>query len=248
MRMIDPLDVEPTVNPAYAVHREGRQVHRRILSRDREGPDTIDVGYNRSTSMNHQVPYAYDRDEFCYTAEGSALMTSFGEVVEFKAGMFMWRPAGAATHSFVVESAYNSICAFNPARADRWSHMHSQEKIAEIDGDPQGRPALTFVKTEDCPPLDIPGLDRGIVHRKIFSTATMDVTHTTMPADSMASLGRAGRDEVYFVASGALVASDIERDVHLGSHKFLFSPAQETCGPLRAKTESVVVCWSALGE
>src|SRR3546814_1827748 len=36
MHVIDPNNVEPTINQASAEHRDGRQVHRRILSRSEE--------------------------------------------------------------------------------------------------------------------------------------------------------------------------------------------------------------------
>src|SRR3546814_14881820 len=48
MHVIDPNNVEPTINQASAEHRDGRQVHRRILSPIKGGPASIDVGFNRT--------------------------------------------------------------------------------------------------------------------------------------------------------------------------------------------------------
>src|SRR3546814_8497595 len=46
MHVIDPNNVEPTINQASAEHRDGSQVHRRILSPIKGGPASIGVGFN----------------------------------------------------------------------------------------------------------------------------------------------------------------------------------------------------------
>lgn len=231
------------MNPASAEHRDGRQVHRRILSRLEGGPASIDVGFNRSAAgLDYATPYAYDRDEFCYTAAGSARMQSDGETVDFVAGQFMWRPAGAATQRFTVTSAYNSICAFGPARTDAWSHLLPPSRLDTEDGG-ASRPRLQFRSAGDVEPLA--GTAPGVTHRVIFDAAAMEVSHIMLARGTRATLSQPGRDQVYFLEAGELVVSGDAGSLPVVGGQFLFVPAGGRLDPLSAEQDCVLVRWSA---
>lgn len=242
MRVIDPNDVEPTVNPNSAEHRDGRQVHRRILSRLRDGPASIDIGYNRSAAgLDYAVPYAYNRDEFCYTAAGSARMESGGEVIDFAAGLFMWRPAGAATHRFTVTHAYNSICAFTPARVDAWGHLLPASHAALLD-----RPRPRFLNPDDVEPRA--DTDPGVQHRIIFDTPTLQFSHIVVDRGVNARLSHDDDDQVFLLDRGAAVVSQGAKTVRVEEGQFLFVPAGESFDGLQAEKDCVLICWSVRGE
>lgn len=240
MNVIDPNDIEPTINPASAEHRDGRQVHRRILSAMRGGPGSIDIGYNRSVAgLDYAVPYAYNRDEYCYTAAGSARMQSSGETVDFVAGQFMWRPAGAVTHRFTVTSAYNSICAFGPARIDAWSHLLPKAEIEAHDG--SLRPQ--FRNVSDAKPLE--GTDQGVTHRVIFDTPFMEVSHIMLSQGAQAHLSQPARDQVYFLENGSLLVSNKADSRRVREHQFLIVGAEQRFDMLAAEQDCIIVRWSA---
>lgn len=239
--VIDPYEIEPTINPALAEHRDGRQVHRRILSRMRGGPASIDVSFNLSAlGLDYAVPYAYDRDEICYTAAGSARMQSDGETVDFAAGLFMWRPAGAVTQRFTVTKAYNSICAFSPARPDAWSHVLPPSRIGAQGA---SRPRLHFRAAADVQPL--PGTAGGLTHRVIFDAPAMVVSHITLTRGTRAELSQPGRDQVYFLESGALVVPTVTGPQRVAKGQFLFVPAGQRLETLPAEQDCVLIGWSA---
>ncbi len=244
MTVIDPLKVEPTINQASAEHRDGRQVHRRILSRSAGGPASIDVGYNRSKAgLDYAQPYAYDRDEFCYTAAGVARMESDGNIVDFAAGMFMWRPAGAVTQRFSVVADYNSICAFGPARVDTWSHMLPQARFAAAGE----RPCVQFRSFAEVEPERSGAFGDGVEHRRIFTTPMMQVTHTVIPRGAVAYVSSSGRDEIYFLEQGSLSATVDGCSHRLPSGQFLIISAFQRCKGFAAETDCTLICWSARG-
>lgn len=243
MHVIDPNNVEPTINQASAEHRDGRQVHRRILSPIKGGPASIDVGFNRTAEgIDYAVPYAYNRDEFCYTAGGSARMQCDGRTVDFLAGQFMWRPAGAATQRFTVTSAYNSICAFGPARVDGWSHILPEDYHRKSDLEDE-RPQVQFRSPEEVEPRG--DSESGVTHRIMFDTPHMEFSHIVLEAGAEAHLSRTGRDEVYFLEAGAFTISASEGSKRVKAGQFLFIPADEQFDLLRAEQNCVVIHWSA---
>jgi len=240
MRVIDPKQVEPTVNLNSREHRDGRQVHRRILSRLRGGPASIDVGFNRSAAgLDYATPYAYNRDEFCYTAAGSARMESGGETVDFTAGLFMWRPAGAATQRFTVTSAYNSICAFAPARTDPWGHLLPQSEAGPT------RPRPRFRDPAEIKPIG--GTGAGLTHRLVFETPRMQFSHIAIESGRRAPLSERGRDQVYFVESGTCLVSQGAETLRVEQGQFLVLNAAEDFDDLLAESGCILIRWSALG-
>lgn len=245
MRVIDPADVEPTVNPASEEHREGRQVHRRILSLMTGGPASIDLGYNRTAEgIDFAVPYAYDRDEFCYTAAGSTRMQNDGETWDFVAGQFMWRPVGAATQRFTVTSAYNSICAFGPARVDGWSHI-LPESYHKADDGAAARPRVQFLNALDVAPRANSGA--GVTYRQIFDTPVMEVAHISLDRGARADLSEAGRDQVYFLERGSFAAVTDQQDIAVRQGQFFIVAAADHFGALVAEQDCVLIRWSAPG-
>lgn len=245
MQVIDPDDIEPTVNLSSAEHRDGRQVHRRILSRLRGGPASIDIGFNRSaTGLDYAVPYAYNRDEYCYTVAGCARMQSDGEAVDFAAGMFMWRPVGAATQRFTVTSPYNSICAFSPARTEAWGHLLPPAQIRDSAGMPN-RPRPQFRNPADVAQLAT--TEPGVTHRVMFDTPGMEFSHIALTSGVRARLSETHRDQVYYLEAGALFVSGETGSADVGEGQFLFVPSDENFDVLEAKSDSTLIRWSTSG-
>ncbi|QKR99893.1 cupin domain-containing protein [Sphingomonas sp. CL5.1] len=243
MYVVDPRDIDPTVNRSSADHRAGRQVHRRILTAMRGGPASLDLGYNHSAAgMDHARPYAYDRDEFCYTVAGNARMVNGGEAVDFGGGMFMWRPAGAVTERFTVTSAYNSICGFGPARVDAWSHLLTPEQIAAQQALPVC-PIPQFRNVDEVQPLA--GTDDGVTLRVMFDTPAMTMSHIVLDAGARACFQQAARDRVYFVESGSLRATSAAETCAVTAHQFLVVTDRSHSDVLDARERCTIICWSA---
>jgi mannose-6-phosphate isomerase-like protein (cupin superfamily)/quercetin dioxygenase-like cupin family protein len=230
MRILDPGDVEPTINPASPEHVSGRQVHRRILSVLKGGPASIDVGYNTfKAGIEITEPYAYSRDEFCYMAAGEMELLNDGAPVIAAGGSFVYRPTRAATHRVRVPKDTISICAFSPARADSWSHRLSAEEVGRWDGDEQDRPTVQVVPVEAAEQSDHPWskADGRIDYRQIVSTAHFTLAWAGLGAGRFARPS-ADRDEVWFVAAGRLSVDDAGASRPVSSGQFvIWGPGDE---------------------
>ncbi|MBB6123694.1 hypothetical protein [Sphingobium subterraneum] len=248
MKIIRPEDVEPTINPNAAEHRDGTHVHRRILSHPHGGPATLDLGYNVSrVELDVQIPYAYNRDEFCYNVQGSVRAESDGAVVDARQGLFMWRPAGAATQRIATFGDYISICAFAPARTDAWSHRLPAEEVGKWDGDPDKKPRLTFRAWEDVEPEasgdDSPSVGADVRH--IFDTPRMQVTRVTLSRDTRLPIGKRGREDIYWLESGTVSASAGTETLTWRPGEFLQVRPGDTVDAFEALDDACFLRWSA---
>ncbi|WP_313803221.1 hypothetical protein [Sphingobium sp.] len=248
MKIIRPDDVEPTVNPNAMEHKDGSQVHRRILSYPDGGPSTIDVGYNQSSrELDIAIPYAYNKHEYCYNIRGSVRAVNDGETVEAGTGMFMWRPAGAATYRVSTADNYSSICAFGPARTDGWSHRLPPEEVGKWDGDPAGKPQPQFRSLEDVASSPFAGARASgtIIHRKMFDTPHMEVSHTIMEESASLEIAAHDREDVYWLESGAASVTSGDINLMMNAGEFLHVRPGESIEALAVRGRSVLLRWSA---
>lgn len=248
MKIIRPQDVEPLVNPSTAAQREGRHTHRRILSYPKGGPSTIDVGYNSSVGeLDLSIPYAYSKDEYCYNVRGSVRLVNDGEILEAGRGVFMWRPAGAPTHRISLMDDYGSICVFGPARTDDWSHRLEPEEIGKWDGDPASKPRAQFRAVDDVAPGPFAGADvaGSVIHRQIFDTPHMEVTHSILEEGASLDIDAHDREDVYWLESGAVAIGSGDKALMWNAGEFLQVRPNEQIGAIGAQERSVMLRWSA---
>jgi mannose-6-phosphate isomerase-like protein (cupin superfamily) len=249
VQIIVPADVAPTINPNSPEHVSGRQVHRRILDFTRGGPANLDVGYNQSKAgIDVMTPYAYTKDEYCYNAAGRVRAESDGTPRDVVTGMFMWRPAGAATQRITVLEDYISICAFGPARTDGWSHRLPEDQVGRWDGPPDQKPRVQFKAVADVPPSDFRDLEMVAgegVHRRVFDTPRMEVSHTMLKAGATLTGRPREREDIYWLESGAVTVSVAGASKPLGKREFLRVPAGATLEKLVADMPSTLIRWSA---
>lgn len=248
MKIIRTEEVEPTINPASTEQRDGSQTHRRILSRLTGGPAALDIGYNRTTvPLDVAIAYAYDRDEFCYNARGSVRVENEAGPATASEGMFMWRPAGAATFHFKTEGEYISICAFGPARIDAWSHRLPAEKIGQWDGDPADKPKVHFRAADDVVPSVFPNaaVTGSITHRLIFDTPRMEVSQTIMVESASLAIAAHNREDVYWLERGRVSLSAGGESLSWSGGEFLQVRPGENIDRLHADADAVFIRWSA---
>lgn len=212
MDIISPMDVAPKVNRDLPAHVDGRRVHRRVVSATDGGPRSIDVGYNMfAKGLEGTTPYAYTKDEFCYTVSGELHGVSGSVRSVSRAGTFTWRPAGAATHSSSMKADTVTICAFGPAREDDWSHRLPPDQVGRWDGQESDRPMPLRIHFSDVAPTPYPAAPQAskVLYREIFSNAKngstfMDVSHTTFGERLALGSSTADRDEVSWLEAGQI--------------------------------------------
>jgi hypothetical protein len=247
VRIVDPRDVQPTVNPALPDHVSGRQVHRRILSVLSGGPRSIDVGYNTfKAGIRITQPYAYDRDEFCYIPQGEMALLNCDGCVTAAAGSFVHRPARAATHRVELLRDTISICSFSPARVDGWSHRLQPDQIGGRDGEGDC-PDVRIVPAEQGARVASPWADVAghIEYSEMAMTQDFTLARATFEAGTCFARPRADRDEVWFVESGALTIGSSEDRQPVGAGKFVIWSHEDPASDLHAATAAVVAIFSA---
>lgn len=253
MKILTPEGIAPTIRPNSPGHAAGRLVHRRVLSALEGGPKSLDVDYNNyKAGEGGNKPYAYDKDEFCYTAQGVMESVNRGVAAVSRPGTFMWRRAGAVTDELAVKSDAVTICAFGPARLDEWSHRLSPEQIGPWDGRPETqiipkRKHYSEVAPTPYPPApDVP----GIVYRSIFSEAQdgsryMDVSHLTLAAGTTFGPVGGTRDEIWWLESGELTIVSETGDQVLKAGDFLFRPSGDVIRGVTVVSDATAISYAA---
>lgn len=112
--VIQPFEIEPMPIDTD-MHRQGLAVHRRVISKAKDGSQHLDAGYNTYKKGVHFGAFAHANDEVCYIVSGEGELNVDGEVVPLRAGMFMFRPAGAKS-TFACHTDMVTICMFSPPR------------------------------------------------------------------------------------------------------------------------------------
>jgi mannose-6-phosphate isomerase-like protein (cupin superfamily)/uncharacterized cupin superfamily protein len=251
LKIIRPGDVPPTVNPAIPATSDGRRVHRRVLSPMTGGPKSIDIGYNSfKASPGGHNPYAYTKDEFCYTVSGEMHNTSSGVQAISQPGMFMWRPAGTATHIASIKSDTVTICAFGPARVDNFSH--ALPSVGEWDGNEATRRAPRRRHYSEVEPVTLGAgpRDSRVIHRPIWSLVRdgskfMEVSHTMVTGEVTWHQVTDERDVVWFLEKGEILLSCGGQKSALHANEFLYRAPGDVVDTMTAAPGSVVIAWSA---
>lgn len=116
VKVINPNDVEPTILDTE-FHRDGRALHRRVVTKPKDGAEKMDAGLNFYKAGLEFGSYSHpNNDEICYIVSGKALMVNDGKEVPLNAGDFMFRPKGASTDNVTVIEDMTCVCMFSPAR------------------------------------------------------------------------------------------------------------------------------------
>ncbi len=253
MNVISPNDVEPTINPNSSPEATLRSVHRRVISPKRGGPKGIDVGYNVfKAGLENTTPYAYNRDEICYTSAGEMHSTSGGVTVIQRHGMFMWRPAGTSSEHQSVRADTITLCAFAPAREEDWSHRLLSSEFGIWDAVEENKPVPHYFHYSAITPSQWPGSSRegDVVHRRVISQAKdnsryMELSHSTIEAGASVRMDVSGRDEVWWLESGGVIVATPDGELVLSTGEFLYRAAGESVDDLTVNTRAVLICFSA---
>lgn len=249
VRVINPQDVEPLIREDFVFSRDGKAVHRRVVSKPKDGSVSIDAGYNTyKTGVGANEPYAYDKDELCYFASGEMELESDGVVVIARPGNFMWRPAGAPTHRTKVTQDTVTICAFGPARNDAWSHKLATADIDKWNKSERERPRVRYYDYRYTLPTSAPDGSGQVVHRPVVSASKdgavhIDANHTFYPAGASFGEYRHGRAEVCWFEAGSmeLVSGGVEARVHAG--QFLYRPAGASTESAKVLEDTIAICF-----
>jgi quercetin dioxygenase-like cupin family protein len=252
MKIISLQDVAPTINPNSPAHVAGTQVHRRVLSATKDGPKSIDVGYNTfKAGVTSDRPYAYTKDEFCYIPAGELKAESSGVTQIVLPGTFMWRPARVATHQVLVQKDSVSICAFGPAREDDWSHRLPLSEIG-WDGDESKRRLPRYLHYTSIAPSPLPEApdDARIVHRRVISedkdgSVHMELSHTTFDAGVTLGPSTNRRDDVCWLESGEMRFTAGGEEMILEAGEFIYRPAGTAVERIEVVEKSVLIRYSA---
>jgi uncharacterized cupin superfamily protein len=251
--VIDPKDVAPMAPPNGKIDPNSPSIHRRVISRPKDGSSHLDVGLNTfKAGVGTQKPYAYDKDELCYIVKGVIEAESDGVTTIFKAGNFMWRPAGAVTHRTNVTEDTIDICAFGPARVDNWSHKLADSEIGKWDGDEAGRPHVhayhyRYIRPE--PLHGAPGsIDVGAAHRQIVSTVkdgavNIDASYDTYKAGFEFSSTAYENDEICWLESGEIEMKVGSRKISVRAGEFVYRPAGVVVGAAKVVKDAVSICF-----
>lgn len=252
MKIIRPDDVAPTINPAIPASMAGKRSHRRVLSPMTGGPKSLDVGYNNfPAGMGGANAYAYAKDEFCYTVSGEMHNTSSGIKAISQPGMFMWRPAGTATHSASIVADTVTICAFGPARTADFGH--ALPSVGPWDGDEATRRIPRRRHYSEVEPVSLGAgpRDSCVLHRPIWSLARdgskfMEVSHTMVTGEVTWNQVTDPRDVVWFLEKGEIRLTHGGRDETLRANEFLYRAPGDVVDVVTAAAGSVVISWAAM--
>jgi mannose-6-phosphate isomerase-like protein (cupin superfamily) len=248
MKILDPRDVQPTINPASPEHVSGRQVHRRILSVLAGGPASIDVGYNTFKSgIEIAEPYAYNRDEFCYMVAGEMELLNEGVPVVAAGGSFVYRPAQAATHRVRVPKDAISICAFSPARIDGWSHRLPADAVGHWDGDEADRPIVQVVPIDERPQGEHPWSQSAgrIDFREIVATPDFRLAWAGLDPNAQFTRPAVDRDEVWFVVTGSLAIGNSTHPEAAATGRFVIWNPDDCATRIEASSDCTLAIYSA---
>lgn len=136
IHQVDIADTAPS-RPGADKHAKGMAVHKRMITKAKDGSELIDASYNvYKAGLETTDPYAYTVDEVCWLESGKVEMINRGsegkkEIVN--AGDFMWRPAGAVTEYAMVLEDTVSICFFAPARGSDWGIIATDKLLKAVD-------------------------------------------------------------------------------------------------------------------
>ncbi|WP_313803188.1 hypothetical protein [Sphingobium sp.] len=250
-----PEDVGPMTREDSSSLKNGMSVHRRVISKPKDGSVLMDVGYNSfKAGAGSDKPYAYSKDELCYVASGEIYAQSEGKEVFARAGDFMWRPAGAATHQTKVLKDAVTICAFAPARDDEWSHRLPQSEIGKWDGDPEKKPHVIFRNYKDVQPMTRPGSpdysDGRVVHRRIFTkqrdgAVYIDASHNFYKEGKETGPYSYTHDEVCWLESGEIEVTNDGVTHIVRTNEFMWRPAGAKTNHAKILKDSVSICFFA---
>jgi mannose-6-phosphate isomerase-like protein (cupin superfamily) len=251
--VVDPKDVAPMAAPDGKVDPDSPSVHRRVISRPKDGSSHLDVGLNTfKAGVGTQKPYAYDKDELCYIVKGVIEAESDGVTVLFKAGNFMWRPAGAATQRTNVTEDTIDICAFGPARIDNWSHKLADSEVGKWHGDETKKPHVhaydyRYIRPE--PMHGAPGSnDVGAAHRQIVSAVkdgavNIDASYDTYEAGFEFAPTAYENDEICWLESGEIEMSVGSKKISVRANEFVYRPATVAVGAAKVVKDAVSICF-----
>jgi quercetin dioxygenase-like cupin family protein len=115
VKVIQPFDFEPMILDTEA-HRSGQATHRRVISKIKDGSQFMDAGYNTYKQGLKLPAAAHALDQICYIVSGEGEIGEVdGETFSLRAGMFVFRPAGAKI-TFACHTDMVTVCFFSPPR------------------------------------------------------------------------------------------------------------------------------------
>jgi ethanolamine utilization protein EutQ (cupin superfamily) len=114
VKVIQPFDIEPMILDTEA-HRSGQATHRRVISKIKDGSQSMDAGYNTYKKGVSLAAASHAIDQICYIVSGEGEIGVDGEIIPLRAGMFQFRPAGAKI-TFACHTDMVTVCFFAPPR------------------------------------------------------------------------------------------------------------------------------------
>jgi quercetin dioxygenase-like cupin family protein len=114
VKVIQPFDIEPMILDTEA-HRSGQATHRRVISKIKDGSQSMDAGYNTYKKGINLAAASHAIDQICYIVSGEGEIGVDGEIFPLRAGMFVFRPAGAKI-TFACHTDMVTVCFFSPPR------------------------------------------------------------------------------------------------------------------------------------
>lgn len=253
VKIVRAADVAPLLRADSKDMKDGRSVHRRVISKPKDGAVYLDVGYNTyKAGVGADQPYAYTKDEACYISAGEIEAESDGITVIAKPGNFMWRPAGAVTHRTKVIKDAVTICAFAPARDDDWSHRLPPAKIGQWAGDEAKRPHVRFYDWRYTKPTIRPDspqfADGRVVNRRVFTGPKDGAVHVDASYNAYKAGVESGpyvytHDEICWLESGEIemVNQGVKTIVRAGD--FAFRPAGAATDRTKVLKDAVSICF-----
>jgi len=251
--LLNPMDAPLVVESGSKAIESGMAQHRRVVSKDSHGATRIDISYNiYKAGLEAEQAYAYNADEICYFVSGAMWLESDGEGVLAKPGYFMWRPAGAATQRGRVLADAVTICAFGPARDERFRLPPSQ--VGKWSGDPATKPKVIFRDYRDVEPMmrsGAPQYDDGrLVHRRVFTSAkdrvvAIDASHNVYRAGLESGSYGYNVDEICWLEAGEMemITGGIRQIFKAG--EIMYRPAGVVTDYAKATKDTVSICFLA---
>ncbi len=238
VKVVDPKDVPPLIEHGVAFSEQGLGVHRRVISRPKDGAVGLDAGFNTWKAGLETPAFGYQIDELCYMHSGAIEMESDGVTVIYRAGNFLWRPARAVNRRAKVLEDAVETCAFGPARVDQWSHrLTSRERDEPWTGDPNKKPFVHLYDWHYITPVAGPGaLDKGAISRRVMSPAKdgalyIDASYNTYPAGYEGGVSTASVEEICWIENGEMEMINDSPDAPktiVKAGQFVYRPAGAT--------------------
>jgi hypothetical protein len=252
VKVIDPKDVPPLINPNNEKSVKGLSVHRRVVSKPKDGSINLDLGFNKFavSTDNPTKGLAYNNvDELCYLSSGEAEFINDGVKVIYRPGNFMWRPARAASELVTVTKEAVEVCAFGPARADNYGHVLPREEIGRWVGDPDRKPTARILDRSQPVPVITAGgqaIGRAVITRVKDGAEKLDASYNMFKAGFATGAYSFPLERVCWLESGEVEMINNQPKAPktiVKAGQFIYRPAGATTYISRVLADTVEICF-----